>query len=216
MFSSWFGLAALDAALAGGDDPLPLFRDCLRRGNATLIKHFEEGASAGLLISARSWLVDQVLIRSWARLTGTAGNSLALVAVGGYGRGELMPGSDVDLQILLPDAESGQYDSTIEALVTFLWDIGLEVGHSVRTIEDCIEQSLADITIVTNLMEARLLAGSVELFQRMRESTRSPDIWNSRDFFEVKLEEQLSRHHKYHDAASRLEPNIKGWSCSGQ
>ncbi len=180
------------------------------RGNATLIKHFEDGASADLLISARSWLVDQVLIRSWTRLTGTAGNSLALVAVGGYGRGELMPGSDVDLQILLPDTESGQYDPTIEALVTFLWDIGLEVGHSVRTIEDCIEQSLADITVATNLMEARLLAGSVELFQRMRESTSPPDIWNSRDFFEVKLEEQRSRHHKYHDAASKLEPNIKG------
>ncbi|MGB5441094.1 MAG: [protein-PII] uridylyltransferase [Gammaproteobacteria bacterium] len=208
-FPAWFGLAALDAGLASGDKPLPLFRECLQEGNTTLIRHFEDATSADLLISARSWLVDQVLMRTWERFMGSAGDSLALVAVGGYGRGELMPGSDIDLQILLPDGDSGQHNPAIEALVTFLWDIGLEVGHSVRTIEDCIEQSLADITVATNLMEARLLAGSAELFQRMQQSTSPPDVWNSRDFFEVKLEEQRTRHHRFHDTAAKLEPNVK-------
>ncbi|MCK5481195.1 MAG: [protein-PII] uridylyltransferase, partial [Gammaproteobacteria bacterium] len=207
-FSSWFNLAALDAAPE--TNPLPLFRDCLRQGNATLIEHFEDGVSANILISARSWLVDQVLVRAWDRFTGAAHDTLALVAVGGYGRGELMPGSDVDLLLLLPDADNGQYNQVIEELLTFLWDIGLEVGHSVRTVKDCVEQSLADITVATNLMEARLLTGAAELFQRMQESTSPPEIWNSRDFFEVKREEQCTRHRKYHDTASKLEPNIKG------
>jgi len=209
-FASWFNLAELDAASKTTENPLPLFRDCLRQGNATLIEHFEDGVNADILISARSWLVDQVLMRAWNRFTGKAYNTLALVAVGGYGRGELMPGSDVDLLLLLPDADNGQYNQVIEELLTFLWDIGLEVGHSVRTIKDCVEQSLADITVVTNLMEARLLAGSAELFRRMQESTNPSRVWNSRDFFEVKREEQHTRHRKYHDTASRLEPNIKG------
>jgi [protein-PII] uridylyltransferase len=209
-FASWFKLAELDASVETVENPLSLFRDCLKQGNATLIEHFEDGISTDILISARSWLVDQVLKRAWDRFTGDASNTLALVAVGGYGRGELMPASDVDLLLLLPDADNGQYNRNIEELLTFLWDIGLEVGHSVRTIQDCVEQSLADVTVATNLMEARLLTGSTDLFRRMQESTSPPVVWNSRDFFEVKLEEQRSRHRKYHNTASKLEPNIKG------
>jgi [protein-PII] uridylyltransferase len=209
-FASWFKLAELDASVESIENPLSLFRDCLRQGNTTLTEHFEDGVSADILISARSWLVDQVLKRTWDRFMGEARGTLSLVAVGGYGRGELMPASDVDLLLLLPDADDGQYNRRIEELLTFLWDIGLEVGHSVRTVQDCVEQSLADITVATNLMEARLLTGSADLFRRMQASTSPPDVWNSRDFFEVKLEEQRSRHRKYHDTVSRLEPNIKG------
>ena len=212
-FASWFKLAELDASVETVEtveNPLSLFRDCLRQGNATLTEHFEDGVSADILISARSWLVDQVLKRAWDRFMGEANDTLSLVAVGGYGRGELMPASDVDLLLLLPDADDGQYNRRLEELLTFLWDIGLEVGHSVRTVRDCVEQSLTDITVATNLMEARLLTGSAGLFRRMQASTSPPDVWNSRDFFEVKLEEQRSRHRKYHNTVSRLEPNIKG------
>jgi [protein-PII] uridylyltransferase len=209
-FAAWFKLAELDASVESAENPLSLFRDCLRQGNTTLTEHFKDGVSADILISARSWLVDQALKRAWDRFMGEASDSLSLVAVGGYGRGELMPASDVDLLLLLPDADDGQYNRRIEELLTFLWDIGLEVGHSVRTVQDCVEQSLADITVATNLMEARLLAGSAGLFRRMQTSTSPPDVWNSRDFFEVKLEEQRARHRKYHDSASNLEPNIKG------
>jgi len=140
---------------------------------------------------------------------GPDADQATLVAVGGYGRSELMPGSDVDLLILLPDDENNRFDPQISELLTFLWDIGLEVGHSVRTIQDCVEQSLADITVVTNLMEARWLAGSEELFRRMQESTAPGKIWNSRTFFEVKSAEQRARHKKFHDTAYNLEPNIK-------
>jgi len=208
-FESWFQLHTLDDALAASDNPLTAFKSSLKHGRQILGKEFEDGVGAPVLIRGRSWQIDQLLIRAWSRFMGNAAEQLALVAVGGYGRSELMPGSDVDLLLLLPDEEAGQYDQNITDLLTFLWDIGLEVGHSVRTIKDCIEQSLADITVVTNIMEARLLAGSARLFRRMQEETAPAKIWNSQDFFEIKSKEQRSRHKKYHDTAYNLEPNIK-------
>ncbi|MGD8311451.1 MAG: [protein-PII] uridylyltransferase [Gammaproteobacteria bacterium] len=208
-FESWFNLGELAATPLSAGSAIPLFRKCLQQGNASLAEHFARGASVPDLIRGRSWLVDQILLRAWTGFMGTAQDSLALVAVGGYGRSELMPGSDIDLLLLLPDTDNHRYDSNIESLLTFLWDIGLEVGHSVRNISDCIEQSLSDITVATNLMEARLLAGSGKLFRRMRESTRAPEIWDSRDFFTVKCREQQARYHKYDETAYRLEPNIK-------
>ena len=208
-FANWFELDPLDAALASDANPLPPFKHCLQAGNAALIGQFNSGTDTTTLIHGRSWLVDQLLARAWARFMGTATEQLALVAVGGYGRSELMPGSDIDLLLLLPDADDTRYAPDIEALLTFLWDIGLEVGHSVRTISDCVEQSLADITVVTNLMEARLLAGSAGLFRQMQTATGPEHIWSSRDFFETKCEEQRSRHRRFHDTAYKLEPNIK-------
>jgi len=208
-FESWFKLHMLDTALGTTANPLGLFKGCLKQGNSLLKEQFDAGTTAPALIRARSWLVDQLLQCAWSRFMGQAEDRLALVAVGGYGRNELMPGSDVDLLLLLPDTDNGQYNQKITGLLTFLWDIGLEVGHSVRTIDDCIEQSLADITVVTNLMESRLLAGSENLFLSMQASTAPSAIWNSREFFEVKCEEQRSRHNKFHDTAYNLEPNIK-------
>ncbi len=208
-FADWFDLELLDAALATTENPLTAFKRCLKTGNATLIEQFRSGTDTTHLLQARSWLVDQLLQRSWQRLMGSAAQQLALVAVGGYGRSELMPGSDIDLLLLLPDADTSDCAPDIEALLTFLWDIGLEVGHSVRTIGDCVEQSLADITVVTNLMEARLLAGCAELFRQMQAATGPEHIWSSRDFFEAKCTEQRLRHRKFHDTAYKLEPNVK-------
>jgi [protein-PII] uridylyltransferase len=208
-FEAWFELEGLDTALAKGDNPLPLFKQYLQAGNAILKEQFSAGSGSTILIHARAWLVDEILLRVWKQMHIDAREGMALIAVGGYGRGELMPGSDVDLLLLLPDDDAHRHDDDITGFLTFLWDIGLEVGHSVRNISDCIEQSLADITVVTNLMESRLLAGSAELFRRMQVSTSASKIWNSRDFFEAKYLEQRERHHKYHDTAYNLEPNIK-------
>ena len=208
-FESWFRLHSLDESRDDDSVPLTLYKDCLLHGNQQLSEKFTAGVSVPTLIHARSWLVDQVLRRAWPYFLGAAEDTLALVAVGGYGRGELMPGSDIDLLVLLPDAEHNLYDRKITELLTFLWDIGLEVGHSVRSINDCVEQSLADITVVTNLMEARLLAGSANLFQRMQQRTSPSEIWDSRDFFEVKRQEQRARHRRFHNTAYNLEPNIK-------
>ena len=193
-YATWFGTAALDARLAANDLPLPLFRTFLSQSHVTLKEKFEHGISAPILIKARSWLVDQLMDRAWRLIMAEDAQRAALVAVGGYGRSELMPGSDIDLLVLLPDTAHEKLSPRIEALLVFLWDIGLEVGHSVRTIDDCIEQSLADVTVVTNLMEARLLAGSEELFTGMHDSVAPGKIWNSREFFETKRREQRNRH----------------------
>jgi len=207
-FESWFDMQSLDAA-TGSSVARAQYKGCLKQGNARLIEQFAAGTPVPVLLRGRSWLVDQVLQRVWTHLMGDAGDALSLAAVGGYGRSELMPGSDIDLLILLPDEAAERYNRRIESLLTFLWDIGLEVGHSVRTIAECVSQSLADITVVTNLMEARLLAGSPELFWRMEEDTGPAHVWNSRDFFAAKCEEQKFRHHKFGDTAYKLEPNIK-------
>ena len=208
-YESWFDTGSLDLQLAGTTDPLPVYREFLEQGHATLKEKFNDSISAPALIHARSWLVDQLLVRAWQQIMEEHAGSAAFVAVGGYGRSELMPGSDIDLLALLPDDADDRYNPGLGSLLTFLWDIGLEVGHSVRTIQDCVDQSLADITVATNLMEARLLAGDSGLFSSMRNHVAPAAIWNSRDFFEAKHREQISRHLKYNDTAYNLEPNIK-------
>jgi [protein-PII] uridylyltransferase len=208
-YESWFGIPVLDDGLADGERPLPLFRQLLSQSRAILKEKFEHGISAPTLIKAHSWLIDQLLVRAWQRFLAEKAQNAALVAVGGYGRTELMPGSDIDLLVLLPDTAHEQLNPRLESLLVFLWDIGLEVGHSVRTVSECVEQSLANVTVVTNLMEARLLTGNAGLYARMRASVAPGEIWNSRDFFETKRREQKNRHRKYHDTAYKLEPNVK-------
>ena len=208
-FSDWFDISLLQQENGTPAALLVPFKQCLADGKDVLAEHFRDSAEVGLLIAARSWLVDQVLRASWSHFMGEDAGTLALVAVGGYGRSELMPGSDIDLMLLMPASQDERIDRQAEILLTFLWDIGLEVGHSVRSVADCVEQSQADITVVTNLMESRLLTGSVELYEDMLSATAPDRIWNSRDFFEVKVAEQNARHARYHDSGYSLEPNIK-------
>jgi [protein-PII] uridylyltransferase len=206
-FRSWFALAELEQAFR---DPQPSLAQCRRfltDAQRVLLERFQAGADIEDLIHGRSWLVDQVLVRCWERLLGDI--DAALVAVGGYGRRELLPGSDVDIMVLLGAAESPRNSEQIERFLMLLWDIGLEVGHSVRTLDDCSEQAQADITVATNLMEARLLCGSQALFQDMRERTGPAHIWPEREFFEAKLKEQKDRYRRFHDALYNLEPNVK-------
>jgi [protein-PII] uridylyltransferase len=129
--------------------------------------------------------------------------------VGGYGRGELHPCSDIDIMVLLPKSDSADWQPDIERFLALLWDIGLEVGHSVRSIDDCQSESLADISVATTLFEARLLAGPESLFAGMRRALAPDRLWSSQDFFEAKVKEQTERHHRYFDTAYNLEPNVK-------
>ncbi len=131
--------------------------------------------------------------------------------MGGYGRGELHPSSDVDIMLLLPDDPARRRAMTaLSAFVTALWDIGLEVGHSVRSVAQCHEEAAADLTVATTLMEARLLAGPETLFAAMQAAISPEQMWPSDRFFEEKRKEQIVRHHRYHDTAYNLEPNVKG------
>jgi [protein-PII] uridylyltransferase len=110
---------------------------------------------------------------------------------------------------LVAESDGGRHADAIAAFVTSLWDIGLEVGHSVRTVEECVHQSGQDITVATSLMEARKILGDEALYQRLRTATGPDRLWPSQEFFAAKLKEQQQRHAKYHDTAYKLEPNVK-------
>ncbi|MGH8166711.1 MAG: [protein-PII] uridylyltransferase, partial [Woeseiaceae bacterium] len=135
---------------------------------------------------------------------------VSLVAVGGYGRGELHPSSDVDIMLLRGETLAAGGEAAISAFVTALWDAGLEIGHSVRTVEQCRHEAEADITVTTTLMEARLLAGPPLLFAELEDAVSPERIWPSAEFFAAKLKEQRARHLRYDDTAYKLEPNVKG------
>ena len=207
--ADWPYLAAAPEALHNGQFSPLVFRQVLDRGTELLQERFVADEAIEDLVRDRARLVDIALRAAWVRHAGRFAEDLALVAVGGYGRGELHPSSDIDVMVLLPKSDSADWQPDIEAFLTFLWDIGLEVGHSVRSIDDCQRESLADISVATTLFEARLLAGPESLFAGMRRALAPDRLWSSQDFFEAKVKEQTERHHRYFDTAYNLEPNVK-------
>ncbi|MBP1203079.1 [protein-PII] uridylyltransferase [Duganella sp. 1411] len=163
-----------------------------------------DGMPEKLLRSLRQ-SVDAVLTTAWhaARLPANT----ALVGVGGYGRGELFPYSDVDLLILLEQAPDAATTEKLEELVQLLWDLGLEIGHSIRTVDECLTESAADITVQTSLLEARVICGDEQLFAQLQR--RYDEAMDPRAFYHAKLLEMRQRHAKYEDTAFSLEPNCK-------
>ncbi len=205
----WDYLETVPQALNEGQFSPLVFRQVLDRGTELLKERFVADEAIEDLVRDRARLVDVALRAAWLRHAGKFAGDLALVAVGGYGRGELHPSSDIDIMVLLPKSDSADWQPDIERFLTFLWDIGLEVGHSVRSIDDCQRESLADISVATTLFEARLLSGPESLFAGMRRALAPDRLWSSQDFFEAKVREQTERHHRYFDTAYNLEPNVK-------
>ena len=202
--------ACIDARLAADpDESSPaLWREALAFGKRRVHERFEAGAPAAELLAGRTAVVDRVLAHLWRR-EGSAFDGLALLAVGGYGRGELHPFSDVDIAILLPRREDAARDERLAAWITALWDLGLDIGHSVRTVADCAREAAADLTVITNLMEARLLCGDALLTERMRRAIAPDRMWAPADFLAAKLDERRARAARFHTNAYRLEPNVK-------
>ena len=193
--------------LQSGASPVEVFKNTLQEGTQALNDAFDTGRTVVDLVHKRAEFIDQLLIYAWQSMISR--EDLALVAVGGYGRGELHPASDIDLMILEKSRSNKETNKQIQQFLTFLWDIGLEVGQSVRTIKDCVAEGKADITVATNIMEARLLAGDSGLFDSMRNKTGPNKIWPTKKFFKAKLQEQVERHKKYANTEHSLEPNIK-------
>ncbi len=185
------------------------FRSLLSATQKSLCDRFLDGEPADRLVAERARVVDDTLTAAWRRhgLAGT--RAAALIAVGGYGRGELHPASDVDILVLRKDSGESALEKKIQTFVTFLWDLGIEIGHSVRTVEECVAAAKEDITVATGLMESRLLDGAKTLFAQMKRRTGPDKLWPSRAFFEAKWQEQQERHHKFDDTAYNLEPNVK-------
>jgi len=183
--------------------PFADLRERLKSGRAELAAAFLKKPATHYL-TRHAALVDGVLIELSARLA--LPPSFCLAAVGGYGRGELFPGSDVDVLLLLPHDPAPDEQATLEHWVQACWDVGLEIGHSVRTVDACLAEA-ADITVETNLLEARFVCGAASLFDEF--GRRFQARFDAQHFFDGKLAEQQARHARFDDSAYKLEPNLK-------
>ena len=192
-----------------GKQLIQTLKATLAAADACLNQQFEEQVDVNKLVKARAWVVEQLILQVWHKLIPGSEN-VSLVAVGGFGRGELHPHSDVDLLILLaesPPAEAVR--KAIENFVTMLWDAGFYLGHSVRTLETCVSEARKDIATATSLMESRLLSGSTDMQVEMLDTTSATHVWSAAEFFDAKYAEQRKRHEQFHGTAYNLEPNIK-------
>ena len=138
------------------------------------------------LIHARAWLVDQILCLAWQQYSWP--DEAALVAVGGYGRGELHPQSDIDLLILIGnDVDESRWHSCTQEFITFIWDLGLQIGSSVRTLDDCYEQAKGDITIATSLLESHTIIGKIGLRRKVFNWVISEGAWSDEAFYKARI-----------------------------
>jgi [protein-PII] uridylyltransferase len=188
-------------------DWLATTRQSLQNGLNSIKSEFQQKPNITKLFNQHCELIDRLLIELWSNSQANA--SCCLIAVGGYGRCELYPYSDIDLLLLIPDdQESNQaLNHDIEHLIGLMWDMGLNVGHSVRTLDECISEAKKDITVQTNLLESRLLAGDQSRYQQFVTHTHHLNV--PLDFFDAKVKEQQKRYAKFNDTAYNLEPNIK-------
>jgi [protein-PII] uridylyltransferase len=184
-------------------------KKAMEGADACLARKFEARQDVNQLVKARAWVVDQLILHVWKTLI-PSGENASLVAVGGFGRGELHPHSDVDLLILLDVSPPGEeLRVAIEAFVTLLWDAGFYLGHSVRTVETCISEAKKEIATATSLMESRIISGREKMQAAMLDATSANHVWSAAEYFDAKYEEQQRRHEQYHGTAYNLEPNIK-------
>jgi [protein-PII] uridylyltransferase len=199
----------INAAIFAEKDSLQQFKQLLKQNDAELRQKFNPHKSVSNLLKEKSDFVDDILSCCWRHFLGEHAKQLSLIAVGGYGRRELFPYSDIDIVVLLNSDDTSPYQEALSNFFTFLWDIGLKPGQSVRTIEQCIEAAISDQTIITSLMENRLITGNTALHETLNRQIAPNKIWPSDQFFAAKMDEQRQRYAKFHDTAYNLEPNIK-------
>ncbi|MCF6189649.1 MAG: [protein-PII] uridylyltransferase [Cocleimonas sp.] len=187
----------------------PTLKEILNQSNQDSQTDFENDVDISFILKKRSQTIDELLQGMWKQAGLDESLAASLVAVGGYGREEMHPASDVDLLILLADEPDTKAQEQLSNFVTVLWDLGLEIGHSVRTLDECVDEANNDLTVITNLIESRYLCGDQALFEQLQTKISPNKIWNSADFFEAKIEEQNNRYKRFGDTAYRVEPNLK-------
>src|SRR5690606_34340437 len=184
-------------------------RAALARDDEAFAARFDAGEDIDRLLAARARAVDAWVRAAWDRCIGVEPSELALFAVGGYGRGELFPHSDIDLLVLAePDAQQ-RHQAALARLFALLWDAGLPAGHAVRSVAECSEAAAADITVLTALLEARSLQTNAAEVARLHAAIAPERAWPPREYFLAKRAEQRERHARYDDTADNLEPNLK-------
>ena len=198
---------AFRRSLASAESIITPFKDALEAINAQLDFRFREGENIRKLIHDRALIIDCLMHYAWNQFDWE--DSIALIAVGGYGRGELHPKSDIDILVLMNNNTADIHAENIQQLLTLLWDIGMDIGHSVRTLDECIAIAKDDITVATNIMETRTLQGGSALLHQLRAATTPEKMWDNDEFFLAKVNEQRDRHAKYQHTEYNLEPNIK-------
>ncbi len=214
-------LAVLDRGMSEEDRNLALlefYRKALDAGRMEIRRRFDLDQSGTLAVGGQCFLMDQLIrviydvasekIYPGANLT--QGEQMSVVAYGGYGRGELAPKSDIDLLFVLPYKKTPRSEQMVEYMLYTLWDLGLKVGHATRSLDDCIRQAKADMTIRTGLLESRFIWGEQSLFRELRRRFRREVAASTGpDFVEAKLRERDDRHRKMGDSRYVLEPNVK-------
>ena len=204
-----FNLADFHEGVLETDDDIAFIRKYLCESQSHINDYFTAGGDVSTAIRKRAWLVDQVLAYLWCQASLSPSDNIALLAVGGYGRAELHPHSDVDILLLLRDNEDESFNEGLERFLTKLWDIGLQIGHSVRSLDECLESARNDLCIVTSLLEARVIHGPQCLLAELNEVIAPQKIWGEEQFFQEKLREQQQRHAKHNNTEYNLEPDIK-------
>ncbi|MCH8496969.1 MAG: [protein-PII] uridylyltransferase [Marinobacter sp.] len=202
-------LPSLEARLAGSKAPAIEARRFLKELYDAHAAAFRNGADVRELVRARAEAMDTVLSILWNGYRFARSGDIALLAVGGYGRGELHPHSDIDLLILTRDGIREEWQEELTIFVTALWDLRLDIGHSVRSMQECRDTGREDVTILTNMLETRLIAGPEQLREQLTEAVYDEDVSSDREYFIAKREEQRQRHAKYGGTEYNLEPNIK-------
>jgi len=215
--------AELDAIAESSAEPdrkrvAEALKAALIAGREEVRKRFESGASGAETVHALSFLVDQLIrvlydfvaSHVYPIANPTAGERMALIAVGGYGRGELAPFSDIDLLFLTAYKRTPHTEQVVEYLLYTLWDLGLKVGQSTRSVEETMRHAESDLTIRTAVLEARYIWGDQELFAELKRRFDSEIVRKSAtQFIEAKLAERNQRHEKLGDSRYLVEPNVK-------
>lgn len=207
-------LARLETELTSTHRTVPILKQAIVDARQSLTEKFHAGEDTDTLIHSHAAFMDGIMKLAWNRFTWNENRGswrksrISLIAVGGYGRNELLPHSDIDLLILMERSNQTPHRANIQSFITLLWDIGLEVGHSVRSISDCKTQA-QDVTVLTAMMESRTLVGDDELLQKMHKQISPRKVCNAKNFFMAKRREQNERHQGSAHTESSLEPNIK-------
>lgn len=184
-------------------------RAALADHDAQLAARFDDGEDVDRLLAARATAVDGWVRQAWARCV-PSDAPLALFAVGGYGRGELFPHSDIDVLALAGEGAGAPHADALGRLFALLWDAGLKVGHAVRTAGECTCEADADLTVQTNLQDARPLLASQQDVRTLAQAIAPERTgWTAQRYFDGKREEQARRHARFGDTADNLEPNLK-------
>ncbi len=182
-------------------------RSALAQADADLAARFDRGDDVDVLVAARATAVDGLIRAAWMRCL-PADGGLGLFAVGGYGRGELFPQSDIDVLVLADDAMQQAHRDALARFLALLWDAGLQASQAVRSPAQCTEAA-ADQTALTAMIESRALVADAAASDALRAAVAPEKVWPAREYFQAKRAEQAQRHARFGETADNLEPNLK-------